>query len=179
MNRRVFIFLGILCVSLLSACHKVEYEGQTGRIYHKEYNPALNINYILDTVAQTWDTIRIDLDKDNETDLKICFQYDTPYLIALKDWELSVTTDGNISSLNWWSKDYHVFMGHITAICLRNNTAEGPIRNRCLQRSRRLQGDDRLPQLPRPEQGEEDLHRARRPRGPEVLQTHAAQGRMG
>lgn len=126
MNRRFFIFLGIFCVSLLSACHKVEYDGQTGRIYHKEYNPALNINYILDTEVQTWDTIRIDLDKDNETDMKICFQYDTPYIIALKDWELSVTTDGNISSLNWWSKDYHVFMGHITAICLRNNTAEGP-----------------------------------------------------
>ncbi len=126
MNKRLFILMGILSVCLLSACHKVEYEGQTGRIYHKEYNPALNINYILDTVAQTWDTIRIDLDKDNETDLKICFQYDIPYIIALKDWELSVTTDGNISSLSWWSKDHYVFMGHISAFCLRNNTEEGP-----------------------------------------------------
>ena len=117
------IVAGLCC---LSACHKVKYEGQTGKILHKKYNPALNINYIMDDVEQTWDTLKIDFDQDGNLDLKIYFFYETAYIIASQNWELSLTTDGDISGVNWWNKDYHVYWGRVSTICLRHTTDEGP-----------------------------------------------------
>ena len=114
----------VLCC--LSACHKVNYEGQTGKILHKKYNPALNINYIMDDVEQHWDTIKLDLDRDNATDIKICFFYDKTYIIGSSDWELSLTTDGDISGVNWWSRDYQLLWGHLSTISIRHTTDEGP-----------------------------------------------------
>lgn len=123
MRKCIIISLLILCG--LTACHKVEYNGQTGTILHKEYDLALNINFILNNEEQHWDTINLDLDKDNVTDLKICFQYDTPYIIGSKDWELSVAYDLNISEVGWWSRDYHVYCGSIKAICVRHTLDDG------------------------------------------------------
>ncbi len=116
----------LLALGVLTACHKVNYNGQTGKILHKKHNPALTISYVMDTVAQTWDTLRLDLDQDNTTDLKICFQYDTPYIIGSKDWELSVAADVYISEVNWWSRDYPVYWGQVLPICIRHTTEEGP-----------------------------------------------------
>ena len=112
----------LLLIIVATACKKVEYNGQTGRILHKTYSPALNINYIMDDVEQTWDTLKLDLDQDGATDLKICFHYDTPYIIGSKEWELSTTYDGYISNVNWWSRDYQVF-GAIP-ICVRHTIDE-------------------------------------------------------
>lgn len=116
--------LAILC--LMAACHKVEYNGQTGKILHKEYSPALNINYILYDGEQNWDTIRLDLDRDDVTDLKICFLYETPYIIGSKDWELSVVFEDQIdSNLTWWSRDYQVHGAQLLPICVRHTVDEG------------------------------------------------------
>jgi hypothetical protein len=120
------IFFILLIVSVLAACNKVSYDGQTGKILHKKYSPALTISYVLNDSEQQWDTIRLDLDQDNTTDLKICFQYDTPYIIGSKDWELSVASDGYISEVNWWNSDYHVYEGQVLPICIRHTTEEGP-----------------------------------------------------
>lgn len=125
MNRKLFLGIGLLLIVLLSACHKVEYNGQTGRILLKAYDPALNINYIMDGGEQHWDTIKLDLNRDNITDLKICFQYDTPYIIGSKDWEISVANELDISSVDWWSRDYHVYWGSVKAICVRHTLDEG------------------------------------------------------
>ena len=110
---------------LISACHKVEYNGQTGKILLKKYDPALNINYIMDDVEQTWDTIRLDLDQDGSTDLKICFQFDTPYIIGSEEWEISVANDLDICSVSWWSRDYPVYWGGVKAICVRHTLDDG------------------------------------------------------
>lgn len=117
MRKNVCVFI-LLIASVLTACKKVEYNGQTGKILHKAYSPALNINYVMNGEEQHWDTLKLDLDQDGATDLKICFQYDTPYIIGSKDWELSATYDGYISNVNWWSRDYQVF-GAIP-ICVRH-----------------------------------------------------------
>ncbi|MBQ6770036.1 MAG: hypothetical protein IJP44_03535 [Bacteroidales bacterium] len=117
MKKHIIIILLIL--SALPACHKVEYNGQSGKILHKRYDPALNINYVMGDVEQTWDTLRFDLDQDGTTDLKICFQYETPYIIASKDWELSVANDLYINQVGWWSRDFQVFGGQMNAICVR------------------------------------------------------------
>lgn len=125
MNKNWFLGIGLLLVVLFTACHKVEYNGQTGKILHKAYDPAMNINYIMADVEQIWDTIKLDLDEDGATDLKICFQYDTPYIIGSKDWELSVTNDLNINNLGWWNRDYLMYWGSVKAICLRHSLDEG------------------------------------------------------
>ena len=125
--RKIALVLSIATgLYFLSACHKVEYGGQTGKILHKKYDPALNINYIMDDVEQHWDTIKLDLDLDDVTDLKICFFYETTYIIGSSDWELSLTTDDDISGVNWWSRDYHLYWGHVSTICIRHTTEEGP-----------------------------------------------------
>ena len=119
-----FAIAALFCC--LTTCHKVQYGGQTGKIMHKKYDPALNINYIVDDVEQTWDTLMIDVDGDQTTDLKICFLFETPYIIAAPDWELSVATNGYINIVTWWNKGYQVFWEHLSAICLRHTTDEGP-----------------------------------------------------
>ena len=119
-----FAIAALFCC--LTSCHKVQYGGQTGKIMHKKYDPALNINYIVDDVEQTWDTLMIDVDGDQTTDLKICFLFETPYIIAAPDWELSVATNGYINIVTWWNKGYQVFWEHLSAICLRHTTDEGP-----------------------------------------------------
>lgn len=117
------VSIAIFC--LMTACHKVSFNGQTGKILHKSYSPALNINYILYDGKQDWDTIRLDLDRDDMTDLKICYLYETPYIIASKDWELSVANDLNINEVNWWNRDFHVNWGQVYALAVRHTTDEG------------------------------------------------------
>lgn len=124
MNKYTFFLTGCLFLVLFSACHKVEYNGQTGKIIHKKYDPALNINYILYDGEQNWDTIRLDMDNDNKTDLKICFQFDTPYIIGSEEWQLSVC-DQTISDAIWWSRDYPVYWGNVYAICVRHTLDDG------------------------------------------------------
>ena len=126
MKKIATVFLFIAVMGCITACHKVSYNGQTGKILHKKYDPALNINYIMDDVEQNWDTIKLDLDRDGNQDLKICFFYETAYLVASQDWELSLTTDGDISEVSWWDKDYHLYWGHQSTICVRHTTDEGP-----------------------------------------------------
>lgn len=121
--KKTAIVAVVALMGFLTACHKVEYNGMTGKILHKKYDPALNINYIMADVEQTWDTLRLDLDRDGATDLKICFQYDTPYLIGSKEWELSTTIEDNISNVNWWSRDYHALGAR--AICVRHTVDGG------------------------------------------------------
>lgn len=123
MRKNVCVFI-LLIASVLTACKKVEYNGQTGKILHKAYSPALNINYVMNGEEQHWDTLKLDLDQDNTTDLKICFQYDTPYIIGSADWEISVAIGFDyINQANWWSRDYHVLQ--IPAICVRHPVDEG------------------------------------------------------
>ena len=115
-----------LAISCLTSCRKVEYGGQTGRILHKKYDPALNINRIRDNdLEQTSDTLKIDLNEDGTIDLKIYFFYEMVSIEASKDWELSVTTEGYMNNLNWWHRDYHVLWGHTAAICVRHTVSEG------------------------------------------------------
>ena len=124
--KKFSIAFAIATMMCLAACHKVEYGGQAGKMMHKKYDPALNINYIRDDdVEQTWDTIKIDLDKDGTSDLKIYFFYETALIETAMDWEISVTTDGYMSDLDWWSRDYHVLWGHVAALCVRHTVNEG------------------------------------------------------
>ena len=126
MNKCTITLFGFLFLALFSSCHKVGYNGQTGKILLKEYDPALNINYIMYDGEQYWDTIKLDLDKDNVTDLRICFQYNTPYIIGSKDWEISETvSDQAISDVGWWSRDYPVYWGSVKAICVRHTLNDG------------------------------------------------------
>jgi len=121
MNKSTLALL-LLMIVVATACKKVEYNGQTGKILHKTYSPALNINYVMNSEEQYWDTLKLDLDQDGATDLKICFQYETPYIIGSKDWELSVAGDDlYINQVGWWSRDYHVYCGQMNAICVRHN----------------------------------------------------------
>lgn len=124
MTKRITIAIVTLMVCF-TACRKVEYGGQTGKILYKEYDPALNINYIMDDVEQTWDTIKIDLDRDETPDLKICFFYDMTNLITSKDWEISAIYDGYISEVNGWGREYRVNCGRLSPICVRHTVEEG------------------------------------------------------
>ena len=124
--KKFSIAFAIATMMCFAACHKVEYGGQAGKILHKKYDPALNINYIRDDdVEQTWDTLKIDLDKDGFSDLKFYFFYETVLIETANDWEISVTTEGYMSDLYWWRRDYHVSCGLIAALCVRHTVNEG------------------------------------------------------
>ncbi|MBR5081684.1 MAG: hypothetical protein IKX35_04485 [Bacteroidales bacterium] len=118
------IVVGLCC---LSACHKVEYNGQTGKILHKKYDPALNINYSYSESEQTWDTVRIDLDQDNITDLKVYFEYDIPFIQAMNDWQICILSSDNlnITDSNWWGKGIHVFYDSAHPIAVVQSTENG------------------------------------------------------
>ena len=118
------IVAGLCC---FSACHKVEYNGQTGKILHKKYDPALNINYSYSESEQTWDTLRIDLDQDNIPDLKIYFEYDIPFIQAMKDWQICILSSDNlnITDSNWWGKGIHVFYDSLHPIAVVQSTEDG------------------------------------------------------
>ena len=118
------IVAGLCC---LSACHKVEYGGQTGKILHKKYDPALNINYSYSESEQIWDTLRMDLDQDDVTDLKVYFEYDIPFIQAMNDWQICILSSDNlnISDSNWWGKGIHVFYDSVHPIAVVHSTEEG------------------------------------------------------
>ena len=118
------IVAGLCC---FSACHKVEYNGQTGKILHKKYDPALNINYSYSESEQTWDTVRIDLDQDNITDLKVYFEYDIPFIQAMNDWQICILSSDNlnITDSNWWGKGIHVFYDSAHPIAVVQSTENG------------------------------------------------------
>ncbi len=90
MKKTTIVYLVALFIGCLSACHKVEYGGQTGKILHKKYDPALNISYSYADSVQSWDTLYIDLDQDKTTDLKVYFEYDIPFIQAMKDWQICI-----------------------------------------------------------------------------------------
>ena len=118
------IVAGLCC---LSACHKVEYNGQTGKILHKKYDPAQNINYSYSESEQIWDTVRIDLDQDNITDLKVYFEYDIPFIQAMKEWQICILSSDNlnITDSNWWGKGIHVFYDSVHPIAVVHSSDEG------------------------------------------------------
>lgn len=118
------IVVGLCC---FSACHKVEYEGQTGKILHEKYNPALNISYNYADSVQTWDTLCIDLDQDKTTDLKIYFEYDIPFIQAMKDWQICILSSDNpnITDAYWWERGIHVFYDCVHPIAVVHNTEDG------------------------------------------------------
>lgn len=118
------IVAGLYC---LSACHKVEYGGQTGKILHKKYDPALNINYSYSESEQTWDTIRMDLDRNGITDLKIYFEYDIPFIQAMNDWQICILNSDNLYMTNayWWERGIHVYYDFVHPIAVVHNTEDG------------------------------------------------------
>ena len=126
--RKIALVLSIVAgLCCLSACHKVEYEGQTGKILHKKYDPALIINYSYSESEQTWDTLRIDLDQDNITDLKVYFEYDIPFIQAMKDWQICILSKDNlnITDSNWWGKGIHVYYDSVHPIAVVQSTEDG------------------------------------------------------
>ena len=127
MKRFVWVLSIIAGLCCLSACHKVEYGGQTGKILHKKYDPALNISYSYADSVQTWDTLRIDLDQDDITDLKVYFEYDIPFIQALKDWQICILSKENlnITDSNWWGKGIHVFYDSVHPIAVVHSAEEG------------------------------------------------------
>lgn len=118
------IVAGLCC---LSACHKVEYGGHTGKILHKKYDPALNISYSYANSVQTWDTLCIDLDQDNTSDLKVYFEYDIPVIQAMKDWQICILNNDNlyITDAYWWERGIHVFYDSVHPIAVVHNTDDG------------------------------------------------------
>ena len=118
------IVVGLCC---FSACHKVEYGGQTGKILHQKYDPALNISYSYADSVQTWDTLCIDLDQDKTTDLKVYFEYEIPFIQAMKDWQICILSKDNlnITDSNWWGKGIHVFYDSVHPIAVVHSTDEG------------------------------------------------------
>ena len=125
MRRSALVLLILAGLCCLSACHKVEYGGQTGKILHKKYDPALNINYIMDDVEQNWDTIKLDFDRDGMNDIKICFLYDITHIIASKDWEIGVASDNFINLIYGWGREYRLPWGSLRPICVRHAVEEG------------------------------------------------------
>ena len=124
--RRIGLTLLIVAfLSCFNACNKVEYNGLTGKILHKKYDPALNINYIMDDVEQNWDTIKLDLDLDGANDIKICFFYDITNIIASKDWEIGVASDGFINLVYGWGRERRLPWGSLMPICVRHAVDEG------------------------------------------------------
>lgn len=120
------IVAGLCC---LSTCNKVEYGGQTGKILHEKYDPALNINYLQSDngAEQTWDTLRIDLDQDDITDLKVYFEYDIPFIRAMGDWQICILDKENLNIVDayWWEKGIHVFYDSVHPIAVVRSTEEG------------------------------------------------------
>ena len=118
------IVAGLCC---LSACHKVEYGGQTGKILHKKYDPALNINYSYSESEQTWDTLYMDLDQDDVTDLKVYFEYDIPFIQAMNDWQICILSNDNLNRTdsNWWGKGIHVYYDSVHPIAVIHSTEDG------------------------------------------------------
>ena len=129
MRRFAWVLLIVAGLCCLSACHKVEYGGQTGKILHEKYNPALNINYFQssNSAEQTWDTLRIDLDQDDNADLKVYFEYDIPYIRAMGDWRICILSndDLNIADSYWWEKGIHVYYDSFHPIAVVHSTEEG------------------------------------------------------
>ena len=118
------IIVGLWC---FSACHKVKYGGQTGKILHQKYDPALNISYSYADSVQTWDTLCIDLDQDKTTDLKVYFEYDIPFIQAMKDWQICILSSDNpnITDAYWWERGIHVFYDSVHPIAVVHYTEDG------------------------------------------------------
>ena len=127
MKRIAAVYLIAALTVCFTACHKVEYGGQTGKILHKKYDPALNINYSYSESEQTWDTVRIDLDQDNITDLKVYFEYDIPFIRAMGDWQICILDKENLNIVDayWWEKGIHVFYDSVHPIAVVRSTDVG------------------------------------------------------
>ena len=126
--KRVALVLSIVAgLCCLTACHKVEYGGQTGKILHKKYDPALNINYSYADSVQTWDTLCMDLDRDDVTDLKVYFEYDIPFIQAMNNWQICILSidNLNITDSNWWGKGIHVYYDSVHPIAVVHSTEDG------------------------------------------------------
>jgi hypothetical protein len=127
MKKIATVFLVIAVMGCITACHKVSYNGQTGKILHKKYDPALNISYSYADSVPTWDTLCIDLDQDNSTDLKVYFEYDIPFIQAMKDWQICILSSNNlnIADAYWWERGIHVFYDFVHPIAVVHNTEDG------------------------------------------------------
>ncbi|WP_373834824.1 hypothetical protein [Bacteroides heparinolyticus] len=128
-RRTALVFAVLTLMASFTACHKVSYNGQTGKILHKKYNPALNISYIdSDSVTvQTWDTLYIDLDQDKSTDLKVYFEYSIPFIQAMKDWQICILETGNLNITDacWWGQGIHVLYDFVHPIAVVHNAEDG------------------------------------------------------
>ena len=127
MKKMATVLLIIAVTGCFTACYKVSYNGQTGKILHKKYDPALNISYSYADSVPTWDTLCIDLDQDNETDLKVYFDYDISYIQAMKDWQICMLSSDNldITSSCWWERGIHVFSDSYHPIAVAHSTEKG------------------------------------------------------
>ena len=127
MKKIATVFLVIAVMGCITACQKVSYNGQTGKILHKKYDPALNMSYSYADSVPTWDTLCIDLDQDNLTDLKVYFEYDIPVIQAMKDWQICILNNDNlfITDAYWWERGIHVFYDSVHPIAVVHNTDDG------------------------------------------------------
>ena len=104
-----------LLLSIIVSCKKVEYEGNTGKIIHKHYDPAININFDKEHPQSGWDTIFLDFDQDGTNDMMIyfAFPYDYPaYAHALDTWQIS-SNDEDLPVNEWdeydWIQRTHIY----------------------------------------------------------------------
>ena len=127
MKKIATVFLIIAATICITACHKVSYNGQTGKILHKKHDPALNISYSYADSVQTWDTLCIDLDQDDITDLKVYFEYDTPFIQAMENWKICILSSDDLYITNayWWERGIHVYYDFVHPIAVAHNTEDG------------------------------------------------------
>ena len=100
----VVIALFPFLLLLAASCHKITYEGNTGKIVYTHYDPAININLDENQPNSGWDTIFLDFDRDGSNDMMIyfAFPYDYPaYAHALGTWQLCGDSDDTpVNELN-------------------------------------------------------------------------------
>lgn len=118
----VIIFLA------MTSCHKVSYDGETGRIIYTHFKPAININFDEDHPATDWDTIFLDFNKDGTDDMMIYFAfpyYYPAYAHGKDSWQLHRTADSPVNELNddHWTNRINLIPGFQCFI--RHQTEEG------------------------------------------------------
>ena len=110
----VVIALFPFLLLLAASCHKITYEGNTGKIVYTHYDPAININLDENQPNSGWDTIFLDFDRDGSNDMMIyfAFPYDYPaYAHALGTWQLCGDSDDTpVNELNeyQWVQRTHI-----------------------------------------------------------------------
>lgn len=107
----------IVSMIIMASCHKVEYEGNTGKILHTKFDPIINLNLASNDSSQSRDTAYLDFNKDGQNDMKVFLveSYQYAVCVTVGDWEIcSIIDDTSVNEIPEyeWKKNYSMSPFH-------------------------------------------------------------------